>query len=147
MFLIADLLEILQVSTRYPNNMSLSDAAFPSFQGRKLRSKISGLYPNSHFELIAERDAAWVTQFVFLKALNCSQENSKRESDRKDDWGDGHLSYNQSAIWEQSKLTAQAGRGVNAPEGIDGVVDILKKESPGIAGQFKKDDIRETLGV
>ena len=108
---------------------------------------ISGLYPNSHFELIAERDAAWVTQFVFLKALNCSQENLNRESDRKDAWGDGHLSYNQSVIWEGSKVATQAGRGISAPEGIDAVVEALKKESPGIAGKFKKDDPRETLGV
>merc|ERR1712154_25091 len=49
--------------------------------GRKLRSKVSALYPNSHFQLVAERDTAWNTQFVFLKASSCSQENVERAAE------------------------------------------------------------------
>ena len=87
------------------------------------------LYPNSHFELVAERDAAWVTQFIYLKALNCSEQNVDRESHRKDHWGDSHLDYNQSAIWERSKVTENAGMGMT--EGMERVAEALKRENPG----------------
>jgi len=95
--------------------------------GRKLRSKMSALYPNSHFELIAERDTAWDTQFVFLKALSCLEENTDRQSDRKDEWGDSHLSYAQSAIWERSKVRDNAGRDV--VEGMARITDAIERDA------------------
>jgi len=52
-------------------------------RGRKLRSKMKALYPNSHFRLIAERDTAWFTQFVFLKASDCSGNNPDSASSTK----------------------------------------------------------------
>lgn len=95
--------------------------------GRKLRSKMNALYPNSHFELIAERDTAWDTQFVFLKALNCSQENLNRKSDRKDEWGDSHLSYVKSSIWGRSEVMENAGRDVN--EGMERIIDAFEDDA------------------
>jgi len=91
--------------------------------GRKLRAKICELYPNSHFELIAERDDAWGTQFVFLKALSCTEKNMDRESDRKDEWGDSHLKYAQSVIRDGSKVTENAGRDMH--EGMDRIEDAV----------------------
>lgn len=52
--------------------------------GRKLRSKMKALYPKSHFRLIAERDTAWFTQFVFLKASNCSENNPDASSTKSE---------------------------------------------------------------
>ena len=95
--------------------------------GRKLRARMSGLYPNSHFELIAERDTAWDTQFVFMKALSCSERNLDRESDRKDEWGDSHLSYNQSVIWERSKVRENAGR--DTCEGLERITNAFEDDA------------------
>ena len=91
--------------------------------GRKLRAKICELYPNSHFELIAERDDAWGTQFVFLKALSCTEKNMDRESVRKDKWGDSHLKYAQSVVRDGSKVTENAGRDMH--EGMDRIEDAV----------------------
>lgn len=90
--------------------------------GRKLREQMSALYGNSHFEMIGERETAWHTQFLFLKVASCDAE-SERESHRKDHWGDGHLEYNQKKIWNRSKVTENAGRGMT--EGMDRVYDSL----------------------
>jgi len=92
--------------------------------GRKLRAKICELYPNSHFELIAERDDAWGTQFVFLKALSCTEKNMDRESDRKDEWGDSHLEYVQSNLKNGSEVTKNAGRDMH--EGMDRINDAVQ---------------------
>jgi len=91
--------------------------------GRKLRQKIGSLYGNSHFELIGERDSAWHTQFLFLKAESCSNVDSDRELHRKDHWGDSHLEYNQHKIWNRSKVTENAGRGMT--EGMERVYNAL----------------------
>ena len=64
----------------------VSDCKVPGdIDGQKLGSKMGGLYPNSHFELIAERDRPQDKQFVFLKTLSCAEKNVDRESDRKDE--------------------------------------------------------------
>ena len=64
----------------------VSDRKMPGdIDGQKLRSKVNELYPNSHFELIAERDTARDTQFVFLKTLSCAEKNVDNEFDRKDE--------------------------------------------------------------
>lgn len=96
------------------------------FSGSKLRSKMSGLYPNSHFELIAERDTAWNTQFVFLKALGCSEENVDRAPDREDRWGDGHRDFVQSAIWDQTEGTEWVGDAFGKDSEYLAVVDALR---------------------
>jgi len=105
--------------------------------GSKLRYKMSGLYPNSHFQLVAERDTAWDTQFVFLKALSCSERNVHRECDREDEWGDGHLRYVQSAIWEKSKVRENAGRDVS--QGLDRVANAFEN----YANPHRKQEARE----
>ena len=64
----------------------VSDCKMPGdIDGHELRSKMSGLYPNSHFELIAERDTVRDTQFVFLKTLSCAEKNVDNEFDREDE--------------------------------------------------------------
>jgi len=94
--------------------------------GRKLRQRIGSLYGNSHFEMIAERDTAWHTQFLFLKAESCSNHSNDRESQRKDHWGDSHLEYNQHKIWNRSKVTENAGMGMS--EGMERVYDALMND-------------------
>ena len=99
--------------------------------GTKLRAKIGNLYPNTHFELIAERDTAWTTQFLFLKTHSCKELDTNREMDRKDHIGDDHYEYNQYRIHNESEVMKNAGRDMR--EGMDRVMDALgiKKDEEG----------------
>ncbi len=91
--------------------------------GTKLRAKIGNLYPNTHFELIAERDTAWTTQFIFLKTHSCSELDTNRDINRKDHIGDDHYEYNQYRIHNESEVMKNAGRDTR--EGMDRVMDAL----------------------
>merc|ERR1712228_813188 len=87
--------------------------------GAKLREKIGCLYPNTHFELISERDTPWTTQYIFLKIYSCSNMNSDRDVNRIDHAKDTHYEYNQNSIHGQSEVLNNAGRDMNA--GMDRV--------------------------
>jgi len=79
--------------------------------GIKLRKKISALYPNSHFELVAERDTPWTTQFVFLKADSCDTAETGRDAQRVDYWGDSHKQHVQDSI-HGNEVLRNAGRNM-----------------------------------
>ena len=91
--------------------------------GAQLRKKIWNLYPNTHFELIAERDTPWTTQFVFLKVHSCEDIETDRDIDRKDHVGDTHYEYSYKRGRDNSEILKSAG--VDMREGMDRVQDAL----------------------
>lgn len=92
--------------------------------GAKLRQKIGNLYPNTHFELISERNTPWTTQFVFLKVDSCANVHSNgRSANRVDHAKDIHDAHNQNSIYGESEVLKNAGMDMKS--GMDRVFDAF----------------------
>merc|ERR1719384_1430103 len=99
--------------------------------GEKLRTKIGRLYPNTHFELMEERDTPWTTQFIFLKVESCDNLDTNRDNERVDVRTSMHYQYNQDHIKGET-VTNLHGHfiGSDNKEGMDKVWDALEEKQP-----------------